>query len=1066
MSGVSLGASLDSLTHEMFLPLLVAYIIFGLDDVIVDFLAWYWKLLPAQIPWISPSGLRVYRRKRLAVVIAAWHEGDVIARMIRGNLARVDYDNYDFFVGCYANDEETCQALADLSDEFPRVHRVINSRPGPTSKGQMLNELVSAIYKSERTSGQRFEGLVIHDAEDLLHPASLLTINDALDDADFVQIPVLSLPLPGKEWIGAIYMDEFAEWHGKDLRVRNRLSGGFPAAGVGMALSRPLLDILWEARQKCLFNESSLTEDYELGLDVRRLGARCLFVVARSGAERDDVIATREFFPKKLRGSVRQKTRWTIGIAFQGLRRLGWSGTVAQKFFLYRDRKGPLAYMTVTAGFFMITYLALRLASGVPRANLVPESAMCATLLILTQVIMFNRVFQRMRATYAFYGWQAAALAPLRILLGNFVNALAAANATLQFSKSLFKGRQVQWAKTTHELPAGFGLQSILVFPILFPFLVAAVLAAPAPSIAAAEPRTDSCVRVYYDAGPETYNLGELYSVFLRNLLGHFPNLQQIVAPIESYKGGDIERCRSTIYIGSYFENRIPTDFLHDFSVTKRNVAWLGYSVWKLGREGLAQTFGVEYLRLTTLDLEHRDAKGRPTFFSTIRYKGEQFRKYGEFKRDDPKTFLAPFEMTALDVIDPETTVLAEAIHDGSGSGSDRGVGERLPYALRRANHFYVADVPFSFMHESDRYLVFADLLFDILKEKPRHTGPRPAVFRLEDIHARVPQYQIYDIARTVAANRVPLHIAMIPIFFDPLQRADRGANDELVFMHQDPLFLNLLDELKKQNARFIWHGVTHQYKRIPNPHNAVSGDDFEFWDANNNRPVEDDSLDFVLKRLNDGWYSLDRAAVHPRIWEVPHYQASVLDYLFFARLFSWNIGRVIYSLYSAKGLPESVSPDLWFQNGGIAADQKRRAALGNVSVNVRSSPSGQFFPYEIYGDVYGQRVLPENLGNIQPMVNDHVVTPRSVDKILEAARRNLKLRDVWGSLFFHPQLVDPTSRDGIGDFPGDTKELNRLLREMKDMGYEFIDLDSFIDTPALRSLRTPPAKIIERTSP
>lgn len=54
-------------------------------------------------------------------------------------------------------------------------------------------------------------------------------------------------------------------------------------------------------------------------------------------------------------------------------------------------------------------------------------------------------------------------------------------------------------------------------------------------------------------------------------------------------------------------------------------------------------------------------------------------------------------------------------------------MGERRPYVINKGNHFYMADIPVSYVHESDRYLVFADLLFDILDEKPRHLK-RPAL--------------------------------------------------------------------------------------------------------------------------------------------------------------------------------------------------------------------------------------------------------------------------------------------------------------------------------------------------
>lgn len=1087
---VELFQRIDAGFALILMPLLIAYIALGFDDFILDVYAWAKGFYPQNIKTVDLEDLRRIPQKRIAIVVAAWKEHDVIARMIRGNLASVDYDNYTFYVGVYPNDVHTVQTVRELTRKHDNVRMVMNPLAGPTSKGQMINQVVEQVLY-EFGQGAWLDAVLIHDSEDVIHPSSLLLINQALDDSDFIQVPVFSLPVWGKNLVGGVYMDEFAEWHCKDMRLRNRLCSSFPAAGVGMAIGRGLLLKFWPSSGRKLFNATSLTEDYELGLKAATLRARSKFLYARTGPGRDEIIATREFFPKKLKASIRQKTRWSVGIVFQGWRNLGWKGSWIEKYYLYRDRKGPLANTVVMIGFVTLVYAMVRLVMGRSLSELYGEGA-SSRLFVLVNVMMLNRIFQRINATNFIYGWKPALLVLVRIVVGNFVNTMASFNSIVQVVASQLSGRVVKWAKTTHELPLDFGVEvePTNVAPTLTPAPVRSQ--SPSPGATAmivgllfglgmtwspqsraldralvdgpgAARTTDECVRLYYDVSRNPdYKLGEIYVMFLRNLLGHFPNYQQIVAPIETYKAGEINECKATIYIGSYFENLIPQAFYDDYATTNRNVAWLGYSIWKLGEERLKKTLGAKYLYLTTLDQKNRDAKNRPTFFKNITYKGETFPKYGDFKREDPAIFLAPFEMVALEIVDPSRVeVLARAVHNGTN--------ESLPYILRSQNHFYVADVPFSFMHEADRYLVFADLLFDILGEKPHYPSKRPAVFRLEDVHARVPQYQIYDIAKTLFEYRIPLHVSLIPIFYDPLGRVDRRPEDKFILLHQDEYFLQMLGDLKKMNARFIWHGVTHQFGESPNPHDAASGNDFEFWDAIHNKPIPGDSLSFVLERLNDGWYTLDKAGIQPKIWEVPHYQASAFDYSVFARVFSWNIGRVIYSLCESRGTPPNDDPSLWYESSGLGGSKNRYAALKEMQVDTLSGFAGQMFPYEIYGDVYGQRVLPEDLGNPQPFENEHVVSPRTIDEILEAARRDMKLRDVWGSLFFHPQLVDMPERDGVGRFPGDTEELKRLITEMQKMGYEFIDLEEFIDARKTKlrpaTIITPPQAISERES-
>lgn len=547
----------------------------------------------------------------------------------------------------------------------------------------------------------------------------------------------------------------------------------------------------------------------------------------------------------------------------------------------------------------------------------------------------------------------------------------------------------------------------------------------------------DPCVHIYYDKSKDaTYRLGKVYSTYLQNLLGHFPKYQQIVSPVEKYKAGDLELCHANFYIGSYFDNGIPESFFVDFEKTKKGFVWMGYNLWKLDPSVLAKTFGHNYSHLTTLDTTKLDAKGQPGFYRFIEYKGERFEKFGAFV-GDKKEFRAGFEMVALNKAESGASVdvLSSAVHSVSG--------DKLPYIVRNKNYFFVADVPFSYIHESDRYMVFSDILFDVLGEQPRHTK-RLAIMRIEDVHPKSPLPELYDIARVFAEEKVPLQISIIPIFFDPLYRFDREEDEEFVPMTHDAGFMSYIEFIKKQNAEFIWHGSTHQYARVANPHTGYSSDDFEFWDAVNNRPLPEDSVSFVLDRLDFGFDYLKAAGIEPKVWLTPHYQASALDYIIFARVFPWNIGRSIYFDHTVSGLPETSSSTLYYNTKNSSAD--RAKYFEDLQVSTQGNWNGQLFPYEIYGDVYGQRLLPESLGNPQPFQNAHVVFPRTLKEIVADAKRNLVLRDTWASMFFHPYLLTDLYNDGIGAFPGDTAPLTELIREIKKLGYEFVSTTEFVE--------------------
>jgi uncharacterized protein YdaL len=551
-------------------------------------------------------------------------------------------------------------------------------------------------------------------------------------------------------------------------------------------------------------------------------------------------------------------------------------------------------------------------------------------------------------------------------------------------------------------------------------FTALTALAAPATAWA-----DDKCVQVFYDRTKDpAYHHGRTAAIFLENLLGHFREFRTHVAPIEDYAPGQIERCSATFYIGTYFDNAIPEAFLEDFATTERRVAWLGYSIWQLKPQRLERALGIKYLRLTTLDTAKRDAKGRPTFYRQIAYKGETFEKYGEFRSGTKDAFDAPFEMAALEIVVAQTEILATAIHNGDGS--------RLPYAVRSRNRFYVADVPFSFTHESDRYLVFADLLFDILDAPPRRKK-RYAVLRIEDVSANTSPAALAGILQIARPLRITPHIALIPVFADPFgvlgQKTTKG-----IPIKDDRRFQQTLRVLQRAGARFIWHGVTHQLDNLKNP-KGVSGYDFEFWNVGANAPAPGDSARFVLDRLDEGWRSMGAAGIRPKIWEVPHYACSATDYLVFARVFSWNIGRIRYLPFVASGLPASSPPTLWYEATGLAGRKLRRSMLGQVSAATSGQYEPQFFPFEIYRDVYGQAVLPENLGFVDYLGSPDGVNP--IDVMLANAKRNRVLRDNWASFYFHPFFMQR---------PGAAADLDRLLKGLQALGYEFVDLERFIE--------------------
>ena len=206
------------------------------------------------------------------------------------------------------------------------------------SKADCLNWAYQRMLLFEEARGVRFEAVVVHDAEDLIHPESLRLINYHLENHDMVQVPVLPLPTSPREWTHGLYCDEFAEFQTKDIPVRQALGGFIASNGVGTGFSRAVLEALAARSGNRIFEPGCLTEDYDAGYRIHALGRPQLFTTIHGLP--GGPLATREYFPRSFAAAVRQRTRWVMGISLQGWERHGWKAPPRQIYWLWRDRKG------------------------------------------------------------------------------------------------------------------------------------------------------------------------------------------------------------------------------------------------------------------------------------------------------------------------------------------------------------------------------------------------------------------------------------------------------------------------------------------------------------------------------------------------------------------------------------------------------------------------------------------------------------------------------------------------------------------------------------------------------
>jgi adsorption protein B len=299
----SLSALLDWLQlaeHELLLFASFWFIVSAIDELAVDCI-WSWQKVTGRASERRlPQGAELTPLSgRAAVLVPAWHEASVIGEMVAYTLKSWPQQGLRLYVGCYCNDPDTIAAALKGIKDDPRVRLVINPHAGPTTKADCLNWLYGALCADEAHSGLPFSSIILHDAEDMVHPAALAVMDRALAEVDFVQLPVRPEPQPGSPWIAGHYTDEFTEAHSKAMVVRDGLGTAIPAAGVGCGFARATLAHLATLRMAegnaGPFASDCLTEDYELGVLVYRGGGKSRFLRLRDTD--GELVATRAFPP-------------------------------------------------------------------------------------------------------------------------------------------------------------------------------------------------------------------------------------------------------------------------------------------------------------------------------------------------------------------------------------------------------------------------------------------------------------------------------------------------------------------------------------------------------------------------------------------------------------------------------------------------------------------------------------------------------------------------------------------------------------------------------------------------
>ncbi len=436
------------------------WFVFGIADELAIDLVYGWnRLFRRQRTHLLSEDIS--RRPLLgmaAVLIPAWQEAAVIGATITHALKVWPQERLRLYVGVYGNDPATLIAAMSAVGADSRVRIVIHDAAGPTTKADCLNRLYAALVEDEARAHQKARMVVLHDAEDMVHPSALALMDVAITEADFVQIPVRPEQQKESRWIAGHYIDEFTESHAKAMVVRDALGAALPAAGVGCAVAREVLTAMafrrGHQRMAGPFEADCLTEDYELGLMVSRGGGVSRFLRLRDA--QGSLISTRSFFPTGLPEAVRQKTRWMHGIAFQGWERMGWWGRPVDLWMTLRDRRGPLVALILAVAYALLLLTPLLMLAG--HFGLVGPRIDSPLLDVLVRICFAGlvwRAIMRFAFTAREYGVVEGARAVLRIPLANIIAIMSGRRAFAAYLRSL-AGTAPAWDKTEHHAHPAF----------------------------------------------------------------------------------------------------------------------------------------------------------------------------------------------------------------------------------------------------------------------------------------------------------------------------------------------------------------------------------------------------------------------------------------------------------------------------------------------------------------------------------------------------------------------------------------------------------------------------------
>ncbi len=410
----------------------------------------------------------------------------------------------------------------------------------------------------------------------------------------------------------------------------------------------------------------------------------------------------------------------------------------------------------------------------------------------------------------------------------------------------------------------------------------------------------------------------------ISHLFYHF-NVAVDEIPASSYKSGMMHEYDRTVYVGISSEN-LNEILLDDMAEYKNSILFIGN--------------GIEAL------IEHNPLNG-------IVFAGKGIKPV-KVKYKDKEFTLETEHLFQKVTAEDNAGKVVSSLSDGH---------TLYPYIIKISNLWYVSCLD----TQGVLFYILADVLHDFFEE---YHDENPQIYvRIEDVHAQTSVDNLCEIADYLNKEGIPYMVALIPAFYDVKTK-------NIYNMRDDKQFSYIIKYMQDSGGTILLHGYTYQI------HEDIPGEGFEFWDGENDRPLDADMGKWVDERINAAINECMAIGIVPLAFEAPHYAISREGYKNLKMYFSTIVGHL---QTSDKGYTTTV------------------------------------YPYRLYDSPLYNRLIPENLGYVDPedvLYRQH---------ILEELDKLSIVRDYTAGFYFHPYL--------------DIDLLKDVISEIKKRDIRFLDL-------------------------